>query len=138
MEVLRQAEEEFMSFLDAALVGPTPLARLNSFFRQALEIHRGDGFVGGCLFGNTALEACGCNPHYARRAADVFARWIGKIAMVIEEAQAADQVRTDLPAAVLGQFVVAALEGGIMMARLRKDEEPLRRCLDTLRTLMEV
>jgi TetR/AcrR family transcriptional repressor of nem operon len=29
LEVLRQAEEEFMAFLDGALLGPTPAARLD-------------------------------------------------------------------------------------------------------------
>ena len=138
LEVLQQAEIEFMDFLDSALVGPTPAARLDNFFRRALEIHRGSGFVGGCLFGNTALEASDCNPQYAFRVAEVFDRWTEKIRVVIAEAQAAGEIRNDLPAGVLAQFVVSSIEGGIMLARLQKKEEPLSRCLDTLRTLLEL
>jgi TetR/AcrR family transcriptional repressor of nem operon len=138
LEVLQQAEIEFMDFLDSALGGLTPAARLDNFFRQALEIHRGSGFVGGCLFGNTALEASDCNPHYACRVAEVFTRWMEKIRVVIAEAQAVGEIRIDLPAGVLAQFVVSSIEGGIMLARLQKKEEPLSRCLDTLRTLLEL
>ena len=138
LEVLQQAEIEFMDFLDSALVGPTPAARLDNFFRRALEIHRGSGFVGGCLFGNTALEASDCNLRYACRVAEVFDRWTGKIRVVIAEAQVDGQIRKDLAADVLAQFVVASVEGGIMLARLRKEEEPLSRCLDSLRTLLEL
>jgi len=138
LEVLRQAEEEFIDFLDAAMTGPTPASRLDNFFRSALEIHRGCGFVGGCLFGNTALEASDCNPRYACRVAEVFDRWTGKIQSVIVDAQVEDQIRKDLPADVLAQFVVSSVEGGIMLARLRKEEEPLSRCLDSLRTLLEL
>ncbi|WP_027714297.1 TetR/AcrR family transcriptional regulator [Desulfuromonas sp. TF] len=138
LEVLRQAEEEFMAFLDAALTGPTPAERLDNFFLKALKFHRGSGFVGGCLFGNTALEASDCNPLYACRVAEVFDRWTGKIASVIADAQYAGEIRSDLPADVLAQFAVSSVEGGIMLARLRKEEEPLSRCLDSLRTLLEL
>jgi TetR/AcrR family transcriptional repressor of nem operon len=138
LEVLRQAEEGFMDFLDAALTGPTPAERLDNFFRKALEFHRGIGFVGGCLFGNTALEASDCNPRYACRVAEVFDRWTEKIEAVISDAQAGGQIRNDLPAYVLAQFAVSSVEGGIMLARLRKEEEPLSRCLDSLRTLLEL
>jgi TetR/AcrR family transcriptional repressor of nem operon len=103
-----------------------------------LEIHRGNGFVGGCLFGNTALEASDCNPRYACRVGEVFDRWTEKIASVIADAQYAGEIRSDLPADVLAQFAVSSVEGGIMLARLRKEEEPLSRCLDTLRTLLEL
>jgi len=138
LEVLRQAEEEFMAFLDAALTGPTPASRLDNFFRRALEIHRGSGFVGGCLFGNTALEASDCNPRYACRVAEVFDRWTARIEAVISDAQVEVQIRKDLPADVLAQLVVSSVEGGIMLARLKKEEQPLRRCLDSLRTLLEL
>ena len=138
LEVLRQAEEGFMDFLDAALTGPTPADRLDNFFRRALEIHRGRGFVGGCLFGNTALEASDCNPRYACRVAEVFDRWIGKIEAVISFAQVEGQIRNDLPAEILAQLVVSSVEGGIMLARLKKEEEPLSCCLDSLRILLEL
>ena len=138
LAVLEQAGEEFMAFLDAALVGPTPAARLDNFLRQAFELHRGSGFVGGCLWGNTALETSDCNPLYAGRVADVFAKWTGKIRSVIAEAQAAGQIRMDLPADTLAPFVVSSIEGGIMLSRLSKEEGPLRRCLDSLRTLLEL
>lgn len=47
LEVLRQAREAFMAFLDGALNGDTPGGGLDHFFRRALEIHRQSGFVGG-------------------------------------------------------------------------------------------
>ena len=48
------------------------------------------------------------------------------------------QVRQDLPADHLAELVVAAIEGGIMQTRLRKDEGPLARALKTLRVLLEL
>lgn len=138
LEVLQQAETEFMDFLETALVGSSPAARLDNFFCKALEIHRRSGFVGGCLFGNTALEASDCNPRYATRVSEVFARWTDTIRDVVADAQAGGQIRNDMPPQALAQFVISAIEGGIMLSRLQKNEEPLSRTLDSLRILLEL
>jgi TetR/AcrR family transcriptional regulator, transcriptional repressor for nem operon len=138
LAVLDRAGEEFMSFLDEALSGLSPAAGLDNFFRQALEYHRSTGFTGGCLFGNTALEVSDCNDLYAERVAAVFSQWLEKIRTVIADAQSSGEIRTDLPADVLALTVVSSIEGGIMLSRLLKDEEPMRRCLDSLRTLLEL
>jgi TetR/AcrR family transcriptional regulator, transcriptional repressor for nem operon len=136
LAVLEQAEAEFMLFLDNSLAGTSPGAGLDNFFHRALELHRDKGFVGGCLFGNVALEASDSNELYAERVAQVFARWQGKVRTVIAAAQKAGQLRTDLSAETLALLVVSTIEGGIMLSRLRKEEEPLKSCLDSLRTLL--
>lgn len=136
LEVLRQARERFMAFLDTSLTGNSPGTCLDHFFRRALEIHRQSGFVGGCLFGNTALEASDTAPAVAAQVTEVFADWIIKIQDVIAKAQATGQVRDDLSPKQLAEFVVAVLEGGIMQSRLNKEEGPMARCLDALRTVL--
>jgi len=136
LEVLRREKEAFLKFLDASLIGDTPGAGLDNFFRSAYEKHHSRDFVGGCPFGNTALEASDTAPIFAELVAGVFVEWIGKIQNKIAEAQEAGQVRRDLPAQHLAELVVATVEGGIMQARLQKAEGPLSRALDTLRTLL--
>jgi TetR/AcrR family transcriptional regulator, transcriptional repressor for nem operon len=136
LAVLEQAAAEFMLFLDTALAETSPGAALDNFFQRALEFHRQKDFVGGCLFGNVALEASDCNELYAERVAQVFARWQEKVRIVIAAAQKTGQLRIDLPAETLALLVVSTIEGGIMLSRLRKEEEPLRSCLDSLRSLL--
>lgn len=138
LEVLRQARDRFMAFLDDTLTGDSPGACLDHFFRRALEIHRQSGFVGGCLFGNTALESSDTAPAVAALVAEVFADWVARIQDVVARAQAVGQIRNDLPPEQLAEFVVAAIEGGIMQSRLHKDEGPLARCLDALRATLEL
>lgn len=138
LEVLKRETAAFMEFLDQALSGETPGAALDNFFRSALLKHRRSGFVGGCLFGNTALEASDTAPVFAELVNGVFHDWIGKIQSKIAEAQLAGEVRRDLPALDLAEMVVATVEGGIMQARLQKEEGPMRRTLDTLRTLLDL
>jgi TetR/AcrR family transcriptional repressor of nem operon len=136
LEVLRQSRAGFMAFLEGALSGDTPGACLDHFFRRALEAHRQRGFVGGCLFGNVALEASDTAPDVAALVAEVFSDWVARIRDVVAEAQDFGQVRSDLPPEQLAEFVVSAIEGGIMQSRLHKDEGPLARCLDTLRVTL--
>jgi TetR/AcrR family transcriptional repressor of nem operon len=134
--VLQQESERFMRFLDEALTGSTPAACLDNFFRMALSKHQKTGFVGGCLFGNTALEASDTFPVYAQMVATVFDEWTGKIQRKVADAQALGLIRQDLPAEQLAQMIVATIEGGIMQSRLQKSAVPMTRCLDTLRTVL--
>lgn len=138
LEVLRRAQGAFRLFLDDALRGETPGARLDRFFRHAMERNRSKGFVGGCLFGNTALEACDNAPAFAQLVSEVFAEWIEKLQETIQEAQASGQVRQDLPASDLAELVVGTIEGGIMQSRLKKEEGPLKRAFDSLRVSLEL
>jgi TetR/AcrR family transcriptional repressor of nem operon len=45
-----------MEFLSKALGGDNPGENIENFFRCALDKHLATGFVGGCIFGNAALE----------------------------------------------------------------------------------
>lgn len=136
LAVLERARDDFLAFLDSALAGSTPMESLERFFKAALHKHRKTGFVGGCLWGNTALETSDSNPAYAGLVAQVFDEWICRIERVIHSGQQAGQIRTDRRAAELAHLVVACIEGGIMMSRLTKQDGPLRNCLESLRVLL--
>jgi TetR/AcrR family transcriptional repressor of nem operon len=67
----------------------------------------------------------------------LFDRWIGKIEKFVAAAQERGELRTDIPANALARNIVAVIEGGIMMSRVRKDEGPLRECLEVLRKTLD-
>lgn len=136
LAVLERARDDFLAFLDSALDTPMPMEALERFFKAALQKHRKTGFVGGCLWGNTALEMSDSSPVYTAFVGKVFEEWICRIERVIHSGQQAGQIRTDLSAAELARLVVAGIEGGIMMSRLTKQDGPLRSCLDSLRVLL--
>lgn len=138
LEVLSRASKGFRQFLADALQGETPGARLERFFCQALDRNCRKGFVGGCLFGNTALETSDTAPMFAEPVSEVFVEWIDTLRTTIEAAQAGRQVRQDLPAAQLAELIVAAIEGGIMQSRLTKDPGPLTRTFESLRVLLDL
>lgn len=136
LAVLERAANEFMAFLDAALTGPTPMEALGSFFDAAFERHSRTGFVGGCLWGNTALEMSDSSLAYTELVRKVFEEWIGRVERVIHSGQEAGQIRMDRSANELARLVVAGIEGGIMMSRLTKEDRPFKDCLESLRVLL--
>ena len=137
LSVLERARFQFAEFRRAALSGETPVARLHHFFEAVLSAQRQTGFVGGCLWGNTALEMSDTDAEYATFVAEVFDEWIAQIEAVIVAGQAEGQFRADVSACQLASHVVAAIEGGVMQSRLRKADEPLRSVLDSLEALLK-
>lgn len=138
VSVLECARDGFMEFLDGSLSGETPGARLRNLFRNIMIKHKEAGFVGGCIFGNTALEMSDSDDRYASLVGQVFYAWAAKVGKVVKEAQAAGQVRADLPAGMLARTIVSTVEGGIMLARLKKNGRALKECLDALTLLLDL
>lgn len=136
LSVLERARSQFMEFLDESLRGPTPEDRLHRFLDSALAIHERMGFVGGCLWGNTALEMSDSDEEFVGFVARVFDEWTQRIEAVIADGQAAGQFRADMPARQLASHAVAAIEGGIMQSRLRKDKTPMVGCIEAIKMLL--
>ena len=133
LAVLERDRVGFMTMLDSTLSRPgDPATVLRGFFDAALKKQRATGFVGGCLWGNTALEMSDTNPAYAQLVGEVFKDWLARVEAVIRRGQDESEFRTDATAADLARLVVAGMEGGIMMSRLSKSPRPLKSCLNTL------
>ncbi|PNU21076.1 TetR/AcrR family transcriptional regulator [Geothermobacter hydrogeniphilus] len=138
LAVLGRSRDWFMEFFESSLTGDTPGECLSNFFDAVVSIHSKSGFVGGCIFGNTALEMSDGDERYAAFVDRFFAEMATKLEGFIAAAQDSGQVRADLPADTLALYIVMTLEGGIMLARLRKDEKPLRLCFDTLKVFLQL
>jgi len=135
-EVILQAADRFLGFIDRSLTGATPGKALDNFFSAALAFHKGAGFVGGCLFGNTALETSDAEPRLAALVNEVFVAWIDRIRRVIADGQRTGEFRYDVPARDLAHQVVVTLEGGIMLSRLRKEAAPLETSIRNLKVFL--
>ncbi len=136
MAVLERTRQCFFNMIDSTLRASSPLAGLDLFLETVLQKQRENGFVGGCLWGNTVLEMSDIQPTYTKFVEHVFDEWVARMEVAIRAGQCADQIRTDLPAADLARLLVAGIEGGIMMSRLTKQEGPLKTCLTSLRQML--
>lgn len=89
------------------------------------------------MYGNTALEMADQDTVYGEAVIEAFSEWIARLAEVVEDAQRSGEVAADVPARQLAQHIVASLEGGIMLSRLRKEEEPLATTIACLRAYLK-
>ncbi len=136
MSVLERAKIQLYDFLNNSLIGDSPEKQLNNFFEKVLERQRQRKFIGGCIFGNVSLEMSDKNNNYSEFVQDVFNGWINKLKIIIEEGQKKAQINKILSPENLAQFIVATIEGGIMLSRLKKDEEPLKDCIESIKNFI--
>ncbi len=134
--VLQDAKEDFFKFLEVAFSGDNPLDCLRNFLDAILNEQRKKNFVGGCLFGNTALEMSDNNPEFAEIINGIFGRWAGIIEGYLNEAMARGDLLTAFNPDQLSELMIAAIEGGIMMARVSKDGRELTGCIESLKKLL--
>ncbi|MDX8408917.1 MAG: TetR/AcrR family transcriptional regulator [Mariprofundales bacterium] len=71
----------------------------------------------GCPLGQLAQEMAPLDEDFRDGCEQTFAMWREGLAGVLELGQQQQQVRTDLDANAVAQFLIAALEGAIAMAR---------------------
>lgn len=90
-----------------------------------IDIYRSilDGFPvpGGCPVMNTAIEADDTHPALRERARTAMNDWREFIIYTIQGGIDRGQLRTDVDPAAVASFIMAALEGAVMLSRLYAD-----------------
>src|SRR5262245_29658481 len=117
------------------------LVQIRCFLVRVLEIQRERNCVGGCPLGNLASELSDVHEGFRARLSGVFSAWGERLTAVLGEAQASGSVRPECRPEAVSQFLVASLEGAILMTKLTKDIAVMERCVEELKrylTLYEV
>lgn len=136
LAVLEDAKEEFFRFLDKSLSGADPVAMIINSCQAIFNEQKKNNFVGGCLFGNTALEMTDSNPEFASVIQEVFDRWTEKLEALLIATQETENSNSNIPPALLAKTVVATVEGAIMMSRVSKRASDLRDFLTVVKILL--
>lgn len=110
-----------------------PLDRVRCFLDRILEIQRDKNCVGGCPMGNLASELSDVHEGFRRRLAEIFTVWRERVTEALREAQADSSLRSDSDPASLAHFLVAALEGAILMTKVTKDIQIMTTCVGELK-----
>jgi TetR/AcrR family transcriptional repressor of nem operon len=126
LEVLSRQFEKFADRGLAILREPMidPIERLNLFIDSLVSLQTERGFRIGSPFGNLASEMADLHEGFRERLTLVFERWASQIQSLLWEArpyltEQADTVR-------LSRFIIATLEGALMMSKVSRDAEMLR------------
>jgi TetR/AcrR family transcriptional regulator, transcriptional repressor for nem operon len=136
LAVLLDAQEEFQGFLDGSFQGNSPIDKILNSCDTLLSFLQEHDFVGGCLFGNTALEMTDSNSKFAKIIQEVFDYWTGKIEHELRAGKADGSFISPIPIASLATTVVATIEGGIMMSRVSKGKNGLADCVVILKAIL--
>lgn len=134
--IIDRAIREFVErTLEPAFADPDgdPLAQIHAFLDGILARVRARNGVGGCPMGNLACELSDVHEGFRQRLAEVFVAWRRRLAETLVRAQQRQRLRADADAAALAQFLVAALEGAILMAKVTRDVTALERSVAELK-----
>jgi TetR/AcrR family transcriptional repressor of nem operon len=82
---------------------------------------------GGCPVLNTAVDADDGNPVLRKRVARALRLWVARLQSFVEEAQVQGDARADADPKGVATLIVASLEGALMMSRLQRNDDALRR-----------
>lgn len=137
LAVLLDAQEEFTGFLNDSFQGENPVDKIINSCEMLLDFLQKQNFVGGCLFGNTALEMNDGNSKFGKIIQDVFDHWTTKIEQHLTQGQADGSFTSNIPIPALATTVVATIEGGIMMSRVSKGQNGLADCVMILKTILK-
>lgn len=96
-----------------------PLDRLGLFIDTLVSLQHEREARNGSPFGNLAGELADSHEGFRLRLDQVFERWAQQLQGLLEELR--EQLRDGVDSARLARFIIAALEGGMLMTRVTRD-----------------
>jgi TetR/AcrR family transcriptional repressor of nem operon len=100
-----------------------PLDRLALFIDTLVALQVARGCRGGSPLGPLAAELADGHDGFRERIALVFERWAAQLRSLLWEAR--EQLADDVDTGRLARFVIATLEGALLMARVNRDAAAL-------------
>ena len=96
-----------------------PIDRLTLFIDTLVALQRDREGGSGSPFGNLAGELADVHEGFRRRLDQVFGQWTGQLDALLREV--GGQLREGVDTVRLARFIIAALEGGMLMTRVTRD-----------------
>ncbi|MBV8827944.1 MAG: TetR/AcrR family transcriptional regulator [Acidobacteriaceae bacterium] len=93
--------------------------------------------AGGCPILNTAVDADDGNAVLRARVAKALRSWLGRLESIVKEAQQHGEMRQDVDPKTVATLIIASLEGALMMSRLLRSDDALRRVQSHLNRYLE-
>ena len=83
--------------------------------------------TGGCPILNTAIDADDGNRVLRARVVKALRWWLTRLQTIVKEAKQRGEARADVDPSAVATLIVASLEGALMMSRLQRNDDALRR-----------
>lgn len=113
----------------------TGIEKLKQLIANFVE-HRSP-VAGGCPILNTATDADDGNALLRARVTKALRSWLSRLQVIVEQAQKRGETRSGIDPKAVATLIVASLEGALMMSRLQRNDEALRRVQSHLNRYLE-
>jgi TetR/AcrR family transcriptional regulator, transcriptional repressor for nem operon len=110
-----------------------PLGQIRCFLDRVLEAQRERNCVGGCVMGNLASELSDVHEGFRTRLATLFTAWHARLVSALEAARGRGELVQVTEPETLARFIVASIEGAILLAKLSKDIRVMEQCVTELK-----
>ncbi|MGZ9246911.1 MAG: TetR/AcrR family transcriptional regulator [Gemmatirosa sp.] len=108
-----------------------PLERLVLFIDTLVALQVARGCKGGSPFGSLAAEMADAHEGFRQRIELVFARWSAQLQSLLWEAR--PQLHDEVDTGRLARFIIATLEGALLVSRVDRDAAALQGIAHDLR-----
>jgi len=125
------------AMLEAVREQPPGLEQLEALLEYYVDYVLDPPVPGGCPLLNTAVESDDANPVLRQHAQKGMRRLEHFIGSMLEDARQRGQLRPDQALAEATTFLVASLEGGVMLTRLYGDVTQMRSVVEHLHNYLE-
>lgn len=138
-DVLERRVKQFNAFaIASSLDNPelTPKERLNAFLDKMLALADWPEGELGCPFGNLAQEMSNIHEPFRKALSEFFCQGAGKVEKCFEEGKRTGDFKRDLPSKRISEFIIAQIQGSILLRKTHKDIEILKGNMELLRRLI--
>jgi TetR/AcrR family transcriptional repressor of nem operon len=115
-----------------------PLGQIRCFLDRVVAAQRAHNCVGGCPLGNLASELSDIHEGFRARLAQVFSAWRDRLTLALREAQRRETLTSACRPEAVAHFLVASLEGAILMTKVTKDIAVMEQCVDELKRYLTI
>ena len=103
----------------------TGIEQLKQLIANFIE-HRSP-VAGGCPILNTAVDSDDGNSVLRARVSKALRVWMARLRVIVKQAAKRGEMRPGVDAKAVATLIVASLEGALMMSRLERNDDALRR-----------
>ena len=120
-EVIRYGGDLYAQMIRQCFVAyPDPREAIGAMFAGEARVLRSSGYRNGCPVASVALDVASTTETVRKPCAEVFASWIAALAEGIAACGTPQEMATDL-----ASYVLASLEGAIILSRTSRSVRPL-------------
>jgi TetR/AcrR family transcriptional repressor of nem operon len=94
-------------------------------------------FPGGCPLLNTAVDSDNGNPILRERVRKALRGWQAKLRKILQDGIQAGTIKPEIDVNQVSSLIIGGIEGGMLLSRIEKSEQPLRDALKHLDDYLE-